>query len=367
VPGATWPNRNFAHAGTSDESVDIEVGFYQDRTIFQLLDNADPPAGGPKPDRNWRIYYDKMPQVIAFDWLWSESRPKNWLPLHQVAQDIRDYRDDNVTLAKYSFIEPCHQGDGSNSQHPGNNERYGSYDFARGEALIAEIYDALVGNSVAFNRTVFVITYDEHGGLYDRRPPPKAVPPDPLRGRSRSILRNLVGWFVEYPSQPFAFNFLGVRVPTVIVSPWVEPGRVSQRVYDHASIPATVHRLFASGQPRLTVREEWANDFLHLIIGRTETNNPTPTDAGMVTAEALRESGTTDAPRRAAVEAARTDDLFEQQLAALESAAHRRLVTVVAPGATREAGSDELARIPAMHLFAALADSIRRGEQPPTL
>ena len=28
VPGATWPNRNFAHAGTSDGTVDIEIGFY---------------------------------------------------------------------------------------------------------------------------------------------------------------------------------------------------------------------------------------------------------------------------------------------------------------------------------------------------
>ena len=46
VPGATWPNRNFAHAATSDESTDIEVGFYRDRTIFELLDREQEKLNG---------------------------------------------------------------------------------------------------------------------------------------------------------------------------------------------------------------------------------------------------------------------------------------------------------------------------------
>jgi hypothetical protein len=43
---------------------------------------------------------------------------------------------------------------------------------------------------------------------------------------------------------PFNFDRLGVRVPAVLVSPWIPRGTVVNRVFDHASIPATVTKFF---------------------------------------------------------------------------------------------------------------------------
>ncbi|MCA1702795.1 MAG: hypothetical protein LC808_05800, partial [Actinobacteria bacterium] len=63
VPGETWPNRNFAHAATSDNTVNIELGVYTDPTIFELLEKA---SGGLGGRRAWRVYHDGPAQVMAF-------------------------------------------------------------------------------------------------------------------------------------------------------------------------------------------------------------------------------------------------------------------------------------------------------------
>ena len=56
----------------------------------------------------------------------------------------------------------------------------------------------------------------------------------------------------------FKFDRLGVRVPALLVSPWVRKGRVDHRVYDHTSLLATVKTLF--GLPEfLTRRDAQAN------------------------------------------------------------------------------------------------------------
>ena len=64
---------------------------------------------------------------------------------------------------------------------------------------------------------MLVIFYDEHGGFYDHVPPP-AAPDD----------------------NPRVFGRYGVRVPALIVSPWIEPGSVSTTVFDHTSIIKTI-------------------------------------------------------------------------------------------------------------------------------
>jgi len=365
VPGATWPNRNFAHAGTSDESVDIELGLYEDPTIFDLLDREHDPIEGPELSPTWRIYYDKTPQVIAFGNLWRGWRSKNWLPVHRLIEDIANYRTDNITLPMYSFVEPRHMGEGTNSQHPGNNEDYGSEDFERGEALIAAIYNALVANRDLFQKTVLLITYDEHGGLYDHVAPPAAVPPDPLRQRRRNLGRNLVSWFVAHKKRTFPFNHLGVRVPTVVVSPWIRPGTVCRRVYDHTSIPATVHRLFAPNQTNLSVREEQANDILHLLVDCEDHTDPTPTEPGAVRSSPFVD--TQEASRAGPAVIATGRDPFGSQLAALDDLTRVRLAPVLLQ---RQVGlmadaAQVVDRTPPMELFALAADSTRNGNSLP--
>ncbi|HEY5183242.1 MAG TPA: alkaline phosphatase family protein, partial [Dermatophilaceae bacterium] len=72
VPGETWPNRNYAHAATSDGETEIELRPYTDRTIFELLEESG---------RSWHVYHDDTPQLWAFPALWDTAeRHANWYP-----------------------------------------------------------------------------------------------------------------------------------------------------------------------------------------------------------------------------------------------------------------------------------------------
>ena len=76
--------------------------------------------------------------------------------------------------------------------------------------FVKEVYEILRA-SPQWNQTLFVITYDEHGGFYDHVATPVSGVPSP---------DGIVG------PEPFLFGFdrLGVRVPTIMVSPWIDKG-----------------------------------------------------------------------------------------------------------------------------------------------
>jgi phospholipase C len=237
VPGETWPNRQFAHAATSHGTANIEIGYYEDDTIFQRLGEAG---------RRWEIYHDGLAQVWVY--------PKLWLADVDHFHDMDRLFDDiaNGTLPAYAFVEPNHgygAGEG-NSQHPGNNTTKGD-SFLAGEQLMASIYNALVANPALFAQTLFLITYDEHGGFFDHVPPPAVTPPDDF----------------EDSRTGFDFSLSGVRVPAVAISPLIPAGTVDPTFYEHATIPATVRRQFASGTKALSRRESAAADLLdHLPL-----------------------------------------------------------------------------------------------------
>jgi len=252
VPGETWPNRNFVHAATSEQTVDIEIGLYDSPTVFDTLE---------RHGATWRVYHHGRAHLWVFRNLWRGKRMARWHPMssfegHVAAGD----------LAAYSFIEPDHEGSDSNSQHPGNNgPETGGLDFVRGEELIAQVYDVLRRHPEVFAKTLLVITYDEHGGLFDHVPPPRPVPaPAPIR-RERLTLARLsrlfVSLFLERKSMRFRFRMLGPRVPAVVVSPLIPAGTVDVVVRDHCSVMATLRRLFAPGAAPLTARDEWAPAF----------------------------------------------------------------------------------------------------------
>lgn len=94
-----------------------------------------------------------------------------------------------------------------------------------------------------------LIVYDEHGGLFDHIPPPATVSPDRINS-----------------SAPFfAFDRLGVRVPAVLVSPYIEAGTIiSDTVFDHASLAATARKVFLGAgwqDTFLTARDKAAKTF----------------------------------------------------------------------------------------------------------
>jgi len=159
------------------------------------------------------------------------------------------------TLPDYSFVEPNyndHDGDDgeelASDQHPDHNVQ-------AGELFIASVYNAIKQNPALWASTALLIVYDEHGGIYDHVPPPACVPDG----------------FVAQPNDtgtgmPFAFDRLGVRVPAILVSPWIPKGTVvTGRTFEHASIPATVTKFFLGDYDPRSPREKAADTFLDLL------------------------------------------------------------------------------------------------------
>jgi phospholipase C len=104
---------------------------------------------------------------------------------------------------------------------------------------------------------LLIVIFDEHGGLYDHVPPPAAVPPS------------------RESTTPFNFDRYGVRVPAVIVSPYIEKGLVfrppAQTPFDHTSVIATLRKRFALGPP-LTARDAAAPDLAAALTLSEPTN-----------------------------------------------------------------------------------------------
>ena len=140
--------------------------------------------------------------------------------------------------------------------------------MTRGESLIKCAYEA-IRNSPLWNDSLLIITWDEHGGFYDRAIPPAAVPP---------------GDTVRHNKFGFTFDRYGPRVPAVVISPFVPRNLIDHRLYDHSSIPATLEARF--GLNPLTQRDAKANQLaplLSLANPRTDcpATLPAPAQSGV--------------------------------------------------------------------------------------
>ena len=156
-------------------------------------------------------------------------------------------------MPDYCFVEPNYTDhdapDGSgeaiaNDQHP-------DHDVRAGEQFIATVYNKIRSNPKLWPNTAILIVYDEHGGIYDHVPPPACTPDG----------------FVAQPADTgtldaFHFDRLGVRVPAVLISPWVQKGSVINDTFEHASIPATITDFFLGAYDARSPREKAASTFL---------------------------------------------------------------------------------------------------------
>lgn len=228
APTETLPNRAFALGATSQGHLDDSVKVYTAPSIFTALEKAG---------ATWAVYgYTQQPLTKNSVSDISQAPAANFGVFSDFQAAVK-----KGSLANFTFLEPSWDSQG-NSQHP-------NYDVAAGEALIQQVYETLFGSPV-WESTLLVITYDEHGGCYDHVAPPSCVAPDASAG--------------EYG---FGFDRLGVRVPAVLVSPWIEAGtvyRVTQGAggtplpFDHTSLLKTVEKRF--GLQPLTQRDAAALD-----------------------------------------------------------------------------------------------------------
>ena len=284
LPSETWPNRLFVHAGTS---LGTTRGFFKHdfrqrwrelkaRNVFKRLSEHGLES---------RVYAGDFPQALTF----GDEVIARWRAYEEFGRAAEDDR-----LPAYTFIEPRHFLSG-NSQH-------WPQDIRAGEALMADVYMTLRDHPAVWEKTLLIITYDEHGGFYDRVDPPEV---------------EATGDTAE---NGFPFNLLGPRVPTLVISPYVEAGTVDHecrneagaaqpRYYDHTSVLATVREVFGMASP-FSERERKARTVTHLLVRDAPRGDGDTPDLG--------EHRQIDESIEAVEESVPPDDLQRQLLAMME-------------------------------------------------
>ena len=263
VPGPTNPNRAYITSGTSHGhgSNDNSFGVYglPQKSIFEQLSEKG---------ISWMNYQNSTtgpglgfnPDAAFYSWTKSSGKDvTNIAPLDKFYADAKA-----GTLPQFTYINPecCSY----QSYHPPSP-------ISLGEDFIKGIYLAL-RNSPQWEETLFILTFDEHGGFGDHVPPPVNVP------AGDDITYTELAH--DKKNMTFAFNRLGVRVPTLLISPWVEKGKIETKgqnngkEYTHTSILKTLNELW--GLDDLTPRVTYSSTFEHLIgkVLRKDTPSTLP-------------------------------------------------------------------------------------------
>ncbi|MFO0636495.1 MAG: alkaline phosphatase family protein [Nannocystaceae bacterium] len=214
VMGPTWPNRFYLHLATSGGmKTNDPISSLGLPSIFDRLDDAGVSN---------RYYSSNLPFVLVYG------------KTEGIGQ-IADFFDDAAagTLPQFSIVDPVLTANGTigNDDHP-------PADIAMGQAFIASIYQALAASPL-WERTLLVITYDEHGGFFDHVPPPTTT--DAMA----------------------EFEQLGFRVPAIVIGGMVKRGCAITTQFDHVSVAATATRKW-SLEP-LTDRVGATNDLSSCI------------------------------------------------------------------------------------------------------
>ncbi len=281
MPGPTYPNRRFLMAGTAYGATTTAVD--------TLLD--PPPAHGTIFDAlsahniHWCDYFTDLPMTSVIPSIILKHAGHH-APISKFFHDCQA-----GTLPAVSFVDP---GIGALSEIGaplkslpsvvrGALEVLGA-DFARedpaetqedpqdmywGEAWAAKLVGAVL-DSKAWERTLLVYIYDEHGGYFDHVAPPAAIAPDAIAPKLT-------------PGDPHGgYDIYGPRVPAVVVSPYAAAGRVTNTIHDHTSVLATIEAKW--NLPALTDRDANATDvmdFLDLGLSpRTGITVKTPSKTG---------------------------------------------------------------------------------------
>lgn len=221
VPSETNPNRAYSLLGTSmgresNANIHAQEQFERQTIINSLAEK-----------KSWGLYYSST-------WIDGKSYTEYTFPYISQAAGEREIGDISLffrharrgSLPAFTYLEP-----GWTSLSVTGNDYHPNSIIQPGEQFILDVYNA-VRNGPQWNETLLIITFDEHGGTYDHVAPLwGAKNPDGLDGQ------NL-----------FKFDLFGVRVPTILVSPFVQPRTVfrapdpTKPPFDHTSFLKTLLR-----------------------------------------------------------------------------------------------------------------------------
>ncbi len=252
VPSQTFCNRSFFHASTSHGYV-VNGGaeglrkWFDPRndapTIFNRLEEAG---------LSWRIYFDDRQLISLTGFIHAPVLEPYWRSNHfrtmtQFYEDV-----EKGELPDYAFVEPRLLYDHNDMHPPGGPVRAADIDgevivggaisdVRAGDLLLHQIYSAIRSSRSATGsnamNTMFLVTFDEHGGTYDHVAPGPAVPPgDGAPGE-----------------MGFAFDRLGVRVPAIAISAYTARNTIIHDRMHHGSVISTLTR--KHGLRHLTERD----------------------------------------------------------------------------------------------------------------
>ncbi|RZS16625.1 hypothetical protein BHM03_00048649, partial [Ensete ventricosum] len=234
MPASTQPNRLFVHSATShgftsNDTKKLVAGLPQ-KTIFDSLHEAGLSFG---------IYYQYPPATLFYRNLRRLKYVGNFHPFDlKFKKHCKKGKLPNYVVIEQRYFDL--------KLLPGNDD-HPSHDVSEGQKLVKEVYEAL-RSSPQWNEILFVIIYDEHGGFFDHVPTPAVGVPSP---------DDIVG------PEPFQFKFdrLGVRVPALFISPWIEPGTVGIWIQEMLPEPRKLRPTDADETAKLS---EFQTELVHL-------------------------------------------------------------------------------------------------------
>ncbi|HVH69604.1 MAG TPA: alkaline phosphatase family protein, partial [Candidatus Dormibacteraeota bacterium] len=181
ILGPTFPNRLFLHAAQTDR-LSNTINFTSLETIWDRL--AAKGVSG-------NYFYSNVP----FTALWGTK----YLGISKLYDEFL-IAAATGTLPAVSFVDPRYTilDDGTgNDDHP-------HADIREGDKFLFQTFEA-VAKGPKWANTVFIVNFDEWGGFFEHVPPPRAT------------AANLVD-----PDIKDGKTLLGMRVPTVIASPFTK-------------------------------------------------------------------------------------------------------------------------------------------------
>lgn len=250
LPSGTQPNRLMAMNGSSKLADNATGKLPNQPLVYDWLDENEISwcsyqwAGFPF----FTLMLSWAPTILV-----SLNDPSN-LGAFRRYEGFHDQWTAATPVPSVVFIEPKYTDDpissaAANDDHPPTG-------LAPGEDFLRRIYRTLISNPKLWKNTMMIVTYDEHGGLFDHVPPLKIK--DKAGGKQ--------------------FNTTGVRVPAFIVSPHVAPGKPFKKKLDHTSILQLLADRFTPGKPysaAVTARQKQL-DPLSAVLIKPPAKAPAP-------------------------------------------------------------------------------------------
>lgn len=247
LPLGTQANRLMAMAGES-KVADNEMGVPYHRLVYEWLKGHGV---------SWRVYQSgKFLPFFALMDRWAFRIFGEIFQKKGRFTRLSRFRDDwqnAQSMPSVIFIEPEYS-DGPKKRP---NDDHPPVFVDGGQKLLREVYETLISNPARWERTLLIVTYDEHGGFFDH------VPPIRIEGKAKDTV----------------FDRSGPRVPAFLVSPWVEPGSVYRETLDHTSFLQLLAERFRPGQgysPAVGARQEQLSGRLSAALRDRPRPGPPP-------------------------------------------------------------------------------------------